>query len=184
MSILHPAAHRLDDQTGEYGPSDVATSGGDIGVQVPIFPVVWVSVLPHRMCFVPLIRRSNSQHAERTCRAAAQLKGIKNYHGGRKETIVRENVQAHCGWLTTSSNRRDWLFVQDLGDMSAQGVKFYERLNNLGALRAPPPDAPPPHAPPPHAPPAHRWHALQAQQPRCAPRAASRRAASARAACT
>ena len=68
MSILHPAAHRLDDQTGEYGPSDVATSGGDIGVQVPIFPVVWVSVLPHRMCCVH-IRFAARTHSTRNVRA-------------------------------------------------------------------------------------------------------------------
>ena len=62
----------------------------------------------------------------------AQLKGIRNYHGGRRETIVRENVEVHCGWLATSSNRRDWLFVQDVADMSEEGVEFYGRLNNLG----------------------------------------------------
>ena len=49
MAIEVPAAHVLDGQTGEYrvtGANDAATSGGDIGAQIPIFPVVWVSKPP------------------------------------------------------------------------------------------------------------------------------------------
>ena len=45
MAIEVPAAHILDGETGEYrvtDANDAATSGGDIGAQVPIFPVVWV----------------------------------------------------------------------------------------------------------------------------------------------
>ena len=44
MPIVVPPAHKLDALIGEYGPTDEATSGGDIGAQLPIFPVVWVSL--------------------------------------------------------------------------------------------------------------------------------------------
>ena len=42
MPVVMPPAYKLNAETGEYGPCDDATSGGDIGAQVPIFPVVWV----------------------------------------------------------------------------------------------------------------------------------------------
>ena len=37
-----PAALQLDETTGAYIVSDAVTDGGDLGAQVPIFPVVWV----------------------------------------------------------------------------------------------------------------------------------------------
>ena len=43
------------------------------------------------------------------------------------------------GWVTSSSARRDWLFVQFNKDMDDQGRKLYECLNNLGALCQVPP---------------------------------------------
>ena len=46
MGIELPAAHIFDDTTGEYrvvNESDAATSGGDIGAQVALYPVIWVS---------------------------------------------------------------------------------------------------------------------------------------------
>ena len=43
-----------------------------------------------------------------------------------------ENVQIERGWVTTSSNRREWLFTQFDGDMSKEGVLQYRKLNNLG----------------------------------------------------
>ena len=63
-----------------------------------------------------------------------QLKGIKEYNAARKESITRENVSVEYGWVTSSSARRDWLFVQFNKDMDDQGRKLYECLNNLGAL--------------------------------------------------
>ena len=41
MSMAIPAALRLD-ATGMYVVADECTSGGDIGAQIPIFPVIWV----------------------------------------------------------------------------------------------------------------------------------------------
>ena len=43
MPIVWPGAHKLNPNTGEYDATDEQTSGGDIGAQVPLFPVVWVS---------------------------------------------------------------------------------------------------------------------------------------------
>ena len=42
MSVVVPGALLLDKEKGEYGPTAASTSGGDIGAQVPIYPVVWV----------------------------------------------------------------------------------------------------------------------------------------------
>ena len=42
MSVIVPAALQLDETTGAYIVSDAVTDGGDLGAQVPIFPVVWV----------------------------------------------------------------------------------------------------------------------------------------------
>jgi hypothetical protein len=42
MSVVFPAAHKYNHESGTYDTSDEVTSGGDIGVQVPIYPVVWV----------------------------------------------------------------------------------------------------------------------------------------------
>ena len=42
MSFSVPNALLLDEKTGQYAATDAVTSGGDIGAQVPIFPVVWV----------------------------------------------------------------------------------------------------------------------------------------------
>ena len=39
-----PPSHKLNELTGEYGATDSATSGGDIGAMIPIYPVVWVSL--------------------------------------------------------------------------------------------------------------------------------------------
>lgn len=63
----------------------------------------------------------------------AQIKGKDLYHGGRPDTMTRENVVAEFGWVATSSKRRQWLFVQDNADMSSEGKELYERLDNLGA---------------------------------------------------
>ena len=69
-----------------------------------------------------------------------QLKGIKQFHGAQRQTWTRGNVQLECGWVASSSNRREWIFVQnDTGDarMSTEGKQQYQRLNNLGAHRMP-----------------------------------------------
>ena len=57
MSLVVPPAHKLDEKTGEYGVTDDATSCGDIGVQVPVFPVVWVRARRCFQCTVVLSRR-------------------------------------------------------------------------------------------------------------------------------
>ena len=70
------------------------------------------------------------------------MKGVNDFNAGRKDTIVRSNVAVELGWVAASSERREWLFVQDAhGDqgMSAEGVELYKKLNNLGA---PPPPLP------------------------------------------
>ena len=45
MSITVPPSHKLNELTSEYGVSDGAMSGGDIGALIPIYSVVWVSWL-------------------------------------------------------------------------------------------------------------------------------------------
>jgi len=55
MPLVVPRAHRLDARTGEYSVTDVATSGGDIGAQVLMFPVVWVR-FPRYLNRLPLPR--------------------------------------------------------------------------------------------------------------------------------
>jgi hypothetical protein len=50
MSVSVPHAHKLDRQTLLFaGGGDDVTSGGDIGAQVPLFPVVWVSLTPRTL---------------------------------------------------------------------------------------------------------------------------------------
>lgn len=58
MTIVVPAARKLSEQTGEYDVTDEATSGGDIGVQIALFPVVWVSRqrLEHRWSAITATR--------------------------------------------------------------------------------------------------------------------------------
>ena len=63
----------------------------------------------------------------------SQVKGIKDYNAARSSTIVRENVAVEKAWVTTSSARRDWLFVQFDRDMDDNGRNLYECLNNLCA---------------------------------------------------
>jgi hypothetical protein len=122
MGITVPCAHQLSSKTGEYDVTDEVTSGGDIGAQVPIFPVVWVSW--HRsVSLVPPLTSAS---------VLPQLKGIKDYHGAKRETMTFENVTIERGWVVTSSNRREWLFVQDAADVSNEGKALYKRLSNLG----------------------------------------------------
>ena len=67
-----------------------------------------------------------------------QLKGVRQYHGAQRASWTRENVQLECGWVASSSYRREWIFVQnDTGDvcMSKEGKQQYQRLNNLGARK-------------------------------------------------
>ena len=61
------------------------------------------------------------------------MKGNDKYHGGRKETMARENVIVQRGWVSSSGNRRDYLFAQLEEHMSPEGVENYAKLNNLGA---------------------------------------------------
>ena len=128
MSVFVPEALLLDEATGEYGVTDAATSGGDIGAQVPIFPVVWVRAACSAL--------TESRQANATdCVLMAyswQVKGIKDFHGGRAESIILSNVTVEKGWVTTSSARRSWLFVQFDKDMDDNGRDLYKRLNNLG----------------------------------------------------
>tara|TARA_B110000046_G_scaffold181061_1_gene212637 strand:- start:596 stop:1039 length:444 start_codon:yes stop_codon:yes gene_type:complete len=129
MGIEVPAAHIHDDRTGEYrvvNEADAATSGGDIGAQVPIFPVVWVSDRDDRaLSHTPFFQAADVP--------LPQVKGTDKYHGGRRDTMVRENVLVQHGWVTSSGNRREYLFAQLNEDMSREGVENYEKLNNLGA---------------------------------------------------
>ena len=133
MTIVFPAARKLSAQTGEYDVTDAATSGGDIGVQIALFPVVWVSGqrLEHRW----------SHHQSDRMNVVVvppQLKGVRQFHGAQRSTWTRSNVQLECGWVASSSNRREWIFVQnDTGDvcMSKEGKQQYSRLNNLGARK-------------------------------------------------
>ena len=60
-----------------------------------------------------------------------QIKGVNNYHGGRTETMTRENITVEKGWVASSSNRREYLFVQFDEDMDEAGRLLYTRLNNL-----------------------------------------------------
>ena len=50
MPIVMPGALKLG-ADGEYQPcGDANTSGGDIGAQVPLYPVVWVSRFASELC--------------------------------------------------------------------------------------------------------------------------------------
>ena len=122
MGITVPRAHKLNSKTGEYDVTDEVTSGGDIGAQVPFFPVVWVSCHRSVSLIPPLTSAS----------VLPQLKGVKDYHGAKRETMTLENVTIERGWVVTSSNRREWIFIQDAADVSNEGKALYERLNNLG----------------------------------------------------
>jgi hypothetical protein len=64
---------------------------------------------------------------------ALQVKGVNDFHAARPHTWTRQNVTIDKGWVATSSNRRDYIFVQDDADMSPEGKDLYQRLNNLGA---------------------------------------------------
>ena len=67
-----------------------------------------------------------------------QLKGVRQFHGAQRSTWTRDNIQLECGWVASSSNRRDWIFVQNnTGDtcMSKEGKVQYNNLNNLGARK-------------------------------------------------
>ena len=111
MGIDLPAAHILDEQTGEYrvvNDKDAPTSGGDIGAQVPIFPVVWVS---DRDDLSLSFSRPLSANTVKPL-TSAQVKGTGDYHGGQRATMTRENVTVQRGWVTSSGNRREWLFAQ------------------------------------------------------------------------
>ena len=118
-----PNAHLLDG-SGNYqvAGDDAATSGGDIGAVLPIYPTVWV-------------RRRAAD-----CRAlvsfaqewrVSQVKGVKAYNAAMAHTWTRSNVSFEPGWVCASSNRRDWLFAQFDRDVSSDGKELYSKLNKL-----------------------------------------------------
>ena len=137
MTIVVPAARKFSEQTGEYDLTDEATSGGDIGVQIALFPVVWVRA--DSVSNTVANARSHEQSDRMNVVVLPpQLKGSKHFHGAQRATWTRSNVVLECGWVASSSNRRDWIFVQnDSGDMSMskEGKLQYNKLNNLGARK-------------------------------------------------
>ena len=60
-----------------------------------------------------------------------QIKGINAYHGAQRETMTRANVEIETGWVASSSNRREYLFVQFDEHMDDDGRLLYKRMNNL-----------------------------------------------------